>query len=324
MGGAARAQDTPVTLRFSHWSPPQHPMSQIAVPDWVNAIEKASNGSIRIQVFPAQQLGKAIDHYDIGRDGVADISWANAGLQPGRFPVAQALEMPWLYSDPAGATLAFDEWYRPLAQKEMKDVRVCLLHALFPSVVHSKRELKSIEDFKGLKIRTANATQARYASGMGAVIVPVPAPEARDAIEKGVAGLDPISLAITHHLRHRQHSQLPHGRAILRQRLRTDVQQGGVRQTFAQPEECHRRALHPGMVGPFRVGLEQDGADGRGTLAAKPGHVLYKPSDKFMSDVRAAVDPVKKEWADSVRKAGYDPDALWNELIEKLKKHNAT
>jgi hypothetical protein len=43
-----------------------------------------------------------------------------------------------------------------------------------------------------------------------------------------------------------------------------------------------------------------------------------------MSDVRAAVDPVKKEWADSVRKAGYDPDALWNELIEKLKKHNAT
>ena len=162
-------------------------MSQIAVPDWVNAIEKAGNGSIKIQVFPAQQLGKAIDHYDIGRDGVADISWANAGLQPGRFQVAQALEMPWLYSDPAGATLAFDEWYRPLAQKEMKDVRVCLLHALFPSVVHSKRELKSIEDFKGLKIRTANATQARYASGMGAVIVPVPAPEARDAIEKGVA-----------------------------------------------------------------------------------------------------------------------------------------
>ncbi|MGA8412686.1 MAG: hypothetical protein WB756_13080, partial [Xanthobacteraceae bacterium] len=81
MGGAARAQDTPVTLRFSHWSPPQHPMSQIAVPDWVNAIEKASNGSIKIQVFPAQQLGKAVDHYDIARDGVADISWANAGLQ---------------------------------------------------------------------------------------------------------------------------------------------------------------------------------------------------------------------------------------------------
>ena len=99
------AQDTPVTLRFSHWSPPQHPMSQIAVPEWVNAIEKASGGSIKIQVFPSQQLGKAIDHYDMARDGVADITWVNAGLQPGRFPLAQALEMPWLYSDPAGATM---------------------------------------------------------------------------------------------------------------------------------------------------------------------------------------------------------------------------
>ena len=209
-------QDTPVTLRFSHWSPPQHPISQIAVPEWVNAIEKDSGGSIKIQVFPSQQLGKAIDHYDMARDGVADITWVNAGLQPGRFPLAQALEMPWLYADPAGATLAFDEWYRPLAEKEMKDIKVCLLHTLYPSVIHSKREIKSIDDFKGLKMRTANATQARYASTLGSVIVPVPAPEARDAIEKGVAELDPVSLAVAHHFRNRQYPHLPHGRTILR------------------------------------------------------------------------------------------------------------
>ena len=36
-------------------------------------------------------------------------------------------------------------------------------------------------------MRTANATQARYVTTLGSVIVPVPAPEARDAIEKGVA-----------------------------------------------------------------------------------------------------------------------------------------
>ena len=57
--GKASAQDPQVTLRFGHWSPPQHPMSSISVPDWVNAVEKASNGSIKIQVFPAAQLGAA-------------------------------------------------------------------------------------------------------------------------------------------------------------------------------------------------------------------------------------------------------------------------
>ncbi|MGA8413685.1 MAG: C4-dicarboxylate ABC transporter, partial [Xanthobacteraceae bacterium] len=230
----------------------------------------------------------------------------------------------WLYSDPAGATLAFDEWYRPLAQKEMKDVRVCLLHALFPSIVHSKRELKSIDDFKGLKIRTANATQARYASGMGAVIVPVPAPEARDAIEKGVADsiLFPwqslIIFGIDNILNY--HMDAPfsgNGFELMFNKAaydRLSPNQKKVIDAHCTPEWSAR----------FASAWNKMEADGRGTLAAKPGHVLYKPSDKFMSDVRAAVDPVKKEWADSVRKAGYDPDALWNELIGKLKKHNAT
>ena len=318
------AQDTPVTLRFSHWSPPQHPMSQIAVPEWVNAIEKDSGGSIKIQVFPSQQLGKAIDHYDMARDGVADITWINAGLQPGRFPLAQALEMPWLYSDPAGATLAFDEWYRPLAEKEMKDVKVCLLHTLYPSVIHSKREIKSIDDFKGMKMRTANATQARYASTLGSVIVPVPAPEARDAIEKGVAdsilfpwqsliifGIDNI---LTYHM------DAPfsgNGFELIFNRAAYDKlspNQKKVIDAHCTPEWSAR----------FASAWNNMEAEGRGKLAAKPGHVIYKPSDQFMSDVRAAVVPVKKEWADSVRKAGYDPDAMWNSLIEKLKKHNAT
>jgi hypothetical protein len=64
-------------------------------------------------------------------------------------------------------------------------------------------------------------------------------------------------------------------------------------------------------------------AEGRGKLAAKSGHVIYQPSDQFMTAVRAAVVPIKQEWADSVRKAGYDSDAMWNALIEKLKKNNA-
>ena len=184
---AAQAKDPQVTLRFGHWSPPQHPMSLYSVPDWVNDIEKESGGSIKIQVFPSAQLGQPADYYDIGRDGVADISWANVGLQPGRFPVVQAIEMPLLYADPQAATLAFHEWYMQYAEKEMKDVKLCQMHVLFPSELHSKKEFKSLEDFKGAKVRVPNSTQSRYMSLLGSVLVPVPATQARDAVEKGVA-----------------------------------------------------------------------------------------------------------------------------------------
>jgi len=54
---AVRAQDRPIQLRFSHWVPPTHPMHAAAVA-WAESIDKASNGSIKIAIFPSQQLGR--------------------------------------------------------------------------------------------------------------------------------------------------------------------------------------------------------------------------------------------------------------------------
>lgn len=321
--GAALAQDPPVTLRFSHWSPPQHPMSTISVPEWVDAVEKASNGSIKIQVFPAQQLGKAIDHYDMARDGLVDISWINAGFQPGRFPIAQALEMPWLYKDPQKMTLAFEEWYRPYAEKEMKDVKVCQLQILFPSIVHTKKEIKTPADFKGLKVRVANSTQSRYLSLLGSVLIPVPATEARDAIEKGVAesmlfpwhslvifGIDNL---LTYHM------DAPFsGNGFEFIMNKNSYNKLTPNQKKAIDDHCNGE-----WAQKFMAAWNKQEADGRAELAAKPGHTVYPVSDAFLSEMKAAAEPVKKEWADSVRKLGYDADAIWNSLEAAVKKYGA-
>ena len=321
--GAAFAQDAPVTLRFSHWSSPQHPMSTISVPDWVNAIEKASNGSIKIQVFPAQQLGKTYDHYDMARDGIADITWMNSGLLPGRFPIRQALELPWLYSDPQRATLAFYEWYLPLAQKEMSDVKICQLQVQFPSTLHSKREIKSVDDFKGLKLRIANSTQSRYFHGMGAVIVPVPATEARDAIEKGVAeamlfpwrslfiwGIDKL---LTYHL------DAPFsGNGFELMFNKASYNKLSANQKKIIDAHCTAE-----WSARFMAPWSKQEPEGRAELAAKPGHVVYPVSEKLRSDMRAATEPIRKEWAANVRKAGHDPDKVWNDLVAAMSKYKA-
>src|SRR5262249_16919769 len=95
---AAQAQDTPVQLRFSHWVPPSHPM-HTSPRAWADSINKASNGSIKIQIFPSQQLGKAFDHYNMARDNIADITHVNPGYEPGRFPIIGAVELPFLFSN---------------------------------------------------------------------------------------------------------------------------------------------------------------------------------------------------------------------------------
>jgi TRAP-type C4-dicarboxylate transport system substrate-binding protein len=51
------------------------------------SIEKDSNGTLKSKIFPSQQLGKAFDHYDMARDGIAGFTYVNPGYQPGRFPI---------------------------------------------------------------------------------------------------------------------------------------------------------------------------------------------------------------------------------------------
>ena len=131
---AASAQDKTFTLKLSHWVPPSHPL-QKAIQDWADDIEKASNGTIKYQIYPSQQLGKAFDHYDMARDGIADFAYVNPGYQPGRFPIIAAGELPFLVGKAKGGNRAVDAWYRQYAATEMKDVHYCFAFVLDPLVV---------------------------------------------------------------------------------------------------------------------------------------------------------------------------------------------
>src|SRR6476660_8572206 len=91
----ASAQDKTFNLRLSHWVPATHPL-QKAMEQWGASVEKDSGGTIKSTVYPAQQLGKAFDHYDMTRDGIADLSYINPGQMPGRFPIISAGELPFM------------------------------------------------------------------------------------------------------------------------------------------------------------------------------------------------------------------------------------
>ena len=71
LAASALAQDKPVTLKLSSWVPPQHPLNP-ALQAWADDIKKASGDTIGATLFTSEQLGKAFDHYDMARDGIAD------------------------------------------------------------------------------------------------------------------------------------------------------------------------------------------------------------------------------------------------------------
>ena len=113
---AAHAQDKPVALKLSSWVPAQHPLNP-ALSAWAEDIKKASGGTISFTLFPSEQLGKAFDHYDMARDGIADFAYVNPGYQPGRFPVMAGAGLPFIFANGKGGSAAIDAWYRAYAAK---------------------------------------------------------------------------------------------------------------------------------------------------------------------------------------------------------------
>jgi TRAP-type C4-dicarboxylate transport system substrate-binding protein len=318
----AFAEET-INLKISHWVPASHPL-QKSLEDWGAAVEKASGGTIHYQVFPAQQLGKAFDHYDMARDGIADLTYVNPGYQPGRFPIIAAGELPFLMSDAKGGTEALDAWYRKYADKEMKDVKFCLAFIHSPSSFHSRtKKIVMPDDVKGMKIRPADATIANFVTLLGGTNVQSSAPEARDIIERGVAdgitfpwgslvlfGIDKVT---------KYHMDAPLYVTTFVLVMNRDVyNKMSDRQKKAVDDNCNTEAA--GRLGEPWGKFEDAGID---KVKAEPGHEVYKLTPEQAAGWKKAAEPLVKSWADNVKKAGADPDAAMAELKAQLAKYNA-
>src|SRR6201991_1257501 len=319
----ALAQEKTFELKISHWVPASHPL-QKSLEDWGAAVEKASGGTVHYQVFPAQQLGKAFDHYDMARDGIADVTYVNPGYQPGRFPIIGAGELPFLISDAKGGSEGLDAWYRKYAGTEMKDVKYCLAFVHSPSSFHMRTKKVVVpEDVKGLKIRPADATIANFVTLLGGTNVQSSAPEVRDIIERGVAdgvtfpagslvlfGVNKVT---------KFHMDAPLYVATFVFVMNKDVyNQMSDRQKKAVDDNCNTEAA--GRVGEPWGKFEDAGV---GKVKAQPGQEVYTLTPEQTALWKKAAEPLVKTWGEGVKKAGTDPDAALAELRASLAKYNA-
>ena len=319
----AVAQDKPVELKLAHWVPPSHPLHK-AMEDWGAAVNKASGGSITFKVYPAQQLGKAFDHYDMARDGIADVTYVNPGYQPGRFPIIAAGEMPFLIKDAKAGSEALDDWYRKYAAAEMKDVKYCLAFIHDPSSFHSRtKKIMVPDDIKGMKIRPPHATFANLVTSLGGTNVQSSAPEVRDVLEKGVAdavafpwgslvlfGADKVT---------KFHMNEPLYVTtfvwVMNKDKYASLSDG---QKKAVDDNCNVAAA--GRVGGPWGEFERAGV---AKVQAEPGAELYNITPEQLALWRKAAEPLEAKWGEGVKKAGVDPAAAMAGLKDTLKKYGA-
>lgn len=185
MTGSGWAQDA--TLRLHQMLPPQAVIPAQAIAPWAQRIEEASEGRITIELYPAMQLGGAPPQlFDQARDGVVDIIWTVLGYTPGRFPISEGFELPFMVSNGEDTSRAFQEYVETYAMDEFAEVKLIAVHTHGPGLFHTRNPVNSLEDLDGMKIRGGSRIINEMLVSLGAEPIGMPVPAVSEALSTGV------------------------------------------------------------------------------------------------------------------------------------------
>jgi len=97
----------------------------------------------------------------------------------------EAVDLPFGYKSGKVATKVAYEFYKKMSPKELRDVKVLVIHAHGPAILAARKDVNSLDDIKGMKIRTTGLA-AKLAKYLGAAPVAMPQNQAYEALQKGV------------------------------------------------------------------------------------------------------------------------------------------
>ena len=154
-------------------------------------MEQKSKGELAIKAFGAGQLGAERDYLEGLQLGTIDMAIAGPGVMANFDPLIGVFDLPFLYKNYDHANRVMDgSAGNRIFESYAKNAKIKILASAgqgFRYVLTKKTVIKSMEDIKGVKIRTPEApTFVRTFQLIGANPTPVAWPETYSALEAGI------------------------------------------------------------------------------------------------------------------------------------------
>jgi TRAP-type C4-dicarboxylate transport system substrate-binding protein len=176
-----------VTLKFHHiWNPQAMASVQVIGP-WCEKVATESNNRIKCQIFPAMSMGGTPPQLvDQVKDGVVDLVITLPGYTAGRFPTTEVFELPFMTNSAEAGAQAAWEYIAKYSGKEFAGTKLLATWVHDEGYVHTRdRAVKTLADFKGLKMRAPTRQTNKLLASLGASPVGMPLPAIPDAVSKG-------------------------------------------------------------------------------------------------------------------------------------------
>lgn len=292
--GQAAAEST--TLKFSTWEPPQAWGPKQIYGPWISAVEKASGGTLKIDLYAGASLGKPVAQLQNIKNGVADLGVIVPSFTPGRFKYNEIGELPLLWSDPSVAGVAATR----LVQKGLlkyPGFKVVGVTLTAPYQLHANRPMNKLEDLKGLKIRAAGPIFGQIVRRLGAVPVGIPTPAVAENISRGVlnGAMNDWTLAKTFRILDvtPYHFELPLGGVIALL---------GMNQKVYDSLSPKAKAAIDKYSGDYYSKLWGDVVKAEtkkvvASIKANPKHTIVYPTPGQLKRWKARLQPIIDKWA---------------------------
>jgi tripartite ATP-independent transporter DctP family solute receptor len=176
-------------LRFAGNFPPEHPATR-AMEVFKKEVEAASNGELEVDIFPAMQLGGASENVDQVRSGTIFAMIASIAYFTRITPEFEAISLPFIFENRVQAFKLVDGPVGDALNKKLGEkgfINLGYMELGFRHVTNSVRPIKSLDDFKGLKIRLQpNEVHLATFRALGASPVAMDIKELYSALQQGV------------------------------------------------------------------------------------------------------------------------------------------
>ncbi|MBP8271410.1 MAG: TRAP transporter substrate-binding protein [Sphaerotilus sp.] len=317
-----------VTLKVSHFLPPNSNYQKGVLEPWCDKLAKESGGKLKCQIYPAMQLGGTPPQLaDQVKNAVADIVMTSPSYSSGRFPYTEALEQP--FTLPPGGLAGSKAMWEYSQKYAMKDYADFKLLAMFSGsgviMSTSSKPILTVDGFKGVKLRSPSRSAAKLLTALGGAPVNMPPAQITEAVAKGVVDGAMATWELVPAVKLQEvtkyHMQAPANQEAFTQNplvmLMNKAKYDGLP---ADLKAVLDKASGPALVELAGTAWDKAIVDGR-RIASDAGNktLTVKPED--YAAMRKASATVEVEWAREVAPKGLDGAMLVKEVRAIGAKH---
>lgn len=323
--GKALAQQAQIRLKMSSPMPPGEISTKNVVIPLAKQIEEATKGRVKVDVYTGGALGGGADHYDMVREGTVDIAYSLQYYTAGVFPLTTVMELPDLgFANSRPASLTFWDLYKtlPAFQKEYSKVKVLGLWTTDACELFKKgKPIRSVDEFKGLKLRAMGPPDAQKIRLLGATPVSMPAPELYTSLDKGVVTGMFFSpgAAVSFKLQ-----DVTNSMTIVNSNATTFFMFMNLNTWNSLPKDIQE--IIDGITGEKVAAMGYTAYDELRESALKTckeaGHEIYVLPEGEMAKIRALSATIHEQWIKDMEAKGLPGKAVFDECVRLIKKYS--